>query len=115
MARIIDVLPELTGEEMLFVQQIISGYTDEKARSFATIYRNRRRDPMLILVLTLVGFVGFAGIHRMLIDQIGMGILYFFTAGLCFIGTIVDLVNYQKLAFEYNSKIAREAAVLVEQ
>jgi TM2 domain-containing membrane protein YozV len=114
MARIIDVLPELTGEEMLFVQQIISGYTDEKARSFATVYRNRRRDPMLILVLALVGFVGFAGIHRMLIDQIGMGILYFFTLGLCFIGTIID-VNYQKLAFEYNSKIAREAAVLVEQ
>jgi TM2 domain-containing membrane protein YozV len=115
MARIIDVLPELTGEEMLFVQQLINGYTDEKARSFATVYRSRRRDPMLILVLTLVGFVGFAGIHRMITEQIGMGILYFFTAGLCFIGTIVDAINYQKMAFEYNSKIAREAAMLVEQ
>ena len=115
MARIIDVLPELTGEEMMFVQQMISGYTDEKARSFATVYRSRRRDPMLILVLTLIGFVGFAGIQRMLTDQIGMGILYFFTAGLCFIGTIIDLVNYQKMAFEYNSKVAREVAMIVEQ
>lgn len=115
MARIIDVLPEITGEEMLFVQQILKDLDDEKARSFATVYRNRRRDPMLLLVLTLIGFVGFAGIHRMLTDQIGMGILYFFTAGLCLIGTIIDLVNYQKLAFEYNSKVAREVAMIVQQ
>jgi len=115
MAKIIDVLPEVTGEEMLFLQQLISSYTDDKARSFATVYRSRRREPMLILVLTLVGFVGFAGIQRMLTDQIGMGILYFFTAGLCFIGTIVDAINYQKMALEYNSKVAREAAMLVEQ
>ncbi len=113
MARIIDVLPELTGEEMLFVQQIVKDLDDDRARTFATVYRNRRRDPMLLLVLTLLGFVGFAGIHRMLTDQIGMGILYFFTVGLCFIGTIVDLVNYQRLAFEYNSKVAREVALLV--
>ncbi|HLT75525.1 MAG TPA: TM2 domain-containing protein [Ohtaekwangia sp.] len=113
MARIIDVLPELTGEEMLFVQQLIKDLDDERARTFATVYRNRRRDPLLLLVLTLLGFVGFAGIHRMLTDQIGMGILYFFTAGLCLIGTIVDLVNYQKMAFEYNSKIAREVMLLV--
>lgn len=115
MARIIDVLPELTGEEMLFVQQIVNGMDDERARTFATVYRNRRRDPTLILVLTLIGFVGFAGIHRMLTDQIGLGILYFFTAGLCLIGTIVDLVNYQKIAYEYNTKIAREVANIVQQ
>jgi TM2 domain-containing membrane protein YozV len=114
MARIIDVLPELTGEEMLFVQNIVNGLDDDKARAFATVYRNRRRDPMLILVLTLIGFVGFAGLQRFLTDQIGMGILYFFTAGLCLIGTIIDLVNYQKLAFEYNQKVAKEAAILVQ-
>src|SRR5690606_16936516 len=114
MARIIDVLPELTGEEMLFVQQLIKDLDDERARTFATVYRNRRRDPLLLLVLTLLGFVGFAGLHRMLTDQIGMGILYFFTAGLCLIGTIVDLVNYQKMAFEYNSKVAREVATLIQ-
>jgi TM2 domain-containing membrane protein YozV len=114
MARIIDVLPELTGEEMLFVQNIINGLDDEKARAFASVYRNRRRDPMLILVLTLVGFFGLAGLQRFLTDQIGMGILYFFTAGLCLIGTIIDLVNYQKIAFEYNQKVAKDAQILVQ-
>jgi TM2 domain-containing membrane protein YozV len=114
MARIIDVLPELAGEEMLFVQSLISEMDNTKAASFATVYRNKRRDPMLILVLTLVGLVGFAGLQRFLTDQIGMGILYFFTAGLCLIGTIIDLVNYQKLAFEYNQKVAKEAAMMVQ-
>ncbi|MBZ0243813.1 MAG: NINE protein, partial [Bacteroidales bacterium] len=58
--------------------------------------------------LCLLGFVGFAGVHRFILNQIGMGILYFFTAGLCLIGTIVDLVNYQNLTFTYNRQIASE-------
>jgi len=113
MAKVIDVLPELQGEEMLYVQNIIKDWTDEKARMFATAYRARRKEPNLILMTALLGFLGFAGIHRMLINQIGMGILYFFTAGLCFVGTIVDLINYQKLAFEFNQQVANEVQVMV--
>jgi TM2 domain-containing membrane protein YozV len=114
MARIIDVLPEATGEEMVFIQNMIKDMSDEKARSFATAYRARRRDPMLILVTALLGFVCIAGIHRFITDQIGMGILYIFTGGLCLIGTIVDAINYKKLAFEYNSKVANEVLVMVQ-
>jgi hypothetical protein len=33
---------------------------------------------------------------------------------LCFIGTIIDAVNYQNLAFEFNHKIAIEIAPLVK-
>jgi TM2 domain-containing membrane protein YozV len=114
MARLIDILPELNGEEMLFVQNIVADMDETKARTFATLYRNRRRDPTLILVLAIVGFFGFAGLQRFFTDQIGMGILYFFTIGLCFVGTIVDLVNYQKIALEYNQRVAREAQMLVQ-
>ena len=113
MARVIDVLPEITGEEMLYIQSLIQVMDDEKARTFASVYRTRRKEPQLILFTALLGLIGIAGVHRFLMDQIGMGILYFFTAGLCFIGTIVDLVNYQKLAFEYNQKVAKEAELLV--
>ena len=113
MAKVIDVLPELQGEEMMYVQNLIKDMDDEKARVFASAYRSRRKEPNLILITALLGFVGFAGIHRMLINQIGMGILYFFTGGLCLIGTIVDLVNYQKLAFENNQKVANEVLLLV--
>lgn len=113
MARVIDVIPELTGEEMVYVQNLIKEMSDEKARQFVNVYRTRRREPMLILVTALLGFIGLSGVHRFLLNQIGMGLLYFFTAGLCLIGTIVDLVNYQKLSFEYNQKVANETIVLV--
>jgi TM2 domain-containing membrane protein YozV len=113
MARIIDVLPEVTGEEMVYIQTLIKDLDDEKARSFASVYRARRKEPQMILILAILGFFGFAGIHRMIINQIGMGILYFFTAGLCLIGTIMDLVNHQKLAFEYNQKMANEVMTML--
>lgn len=114
MAKLIDFLPEVAGEEAIYIQQLIKDFDDESARSFATVYRARRRDPQLILILALLGLVCFAGIHRMIIDQIGMGILYFFTGGLCLVGTIVDLVNYKKLAFEYNQTVANEVAVMIK-
>lgn len=113
MARVIDVLPEVTGEEMLYIQNLIKDMDDERAVRFATVYRTRRREPMLILVTALLGFVAISGVHRFLLNNIGMGLLYFFTAGLCLVGTIVDLINYQKLAFDYNSKMANEVIVMI--
>ncbi len=107
MANILNHLPELEADEMVYVQGILQNMTDEQARQFAAIYRTRRKDAQLILLTALVGFVGFAGVHRFIIGQIGMGILYFFTGGLCIVGTIVDIVNYRRLAFEYNAKEAR--------
>jgi len=112
MANVIDVLPETTGEEMQYLQSILEGMDREKAQNFAMIYRARRKDPQTVLLLALLGFVVVAGVHRFVLGQIGMGILYLLTAGLCFVGTIVDLFNYRKLAFEYNRKIADEVSVL---
>ena len=67
----------------------------------------------MILLTALLGFVGLAGVHRFIVGQIGMGILYLLTAGLCFIGTIVDLINHKKLALEYNQRVARETLMMV--
>lgn len=115
MANIFQLLPSLEGEEMTYVQSLINDMSDTQAQQFAMAYSARRKDPTTILILALVGFVGFAGIHRFMINHIGLGILYFFTAGLCFIGTIVDLVNHRKLAFEYNSVVAQQVALMVKQ
>ncbi len=108
MAHILQFMPELQGQEMAFVQNLTKDYTDEQLQNFANIYRARRKDPNIILLTTLLGFVVVAGIQRFLVGQIGMGILYLFTAGLCFIGTIVDLINYQDIAFSYNQRVANE-------
>ena len=114
MANVLLHLPELQGMELNHVQLLIKDFSDKQAQNFAMIYRARRRDPQLILMTALAGLLGVAGIQRFLVNQIGMGILYFFTAGLCLIGTIVDAVNYQTIAFEYNRQIAGEVAPLVK-
>jgi TM2 domain-containing membrane protein YozV len=114
MANMFQYLPELQGRELMFVQGLTKDFTEAQLMNFANVYRSRRRDPQIILLTTLLGFVAVAGVQRFLINQIGMGILYLFTGGLCLIGTIIDLINYQELAFEYNMQQANEAAMLVK-
>jgi len=114
MANVYEILPEVMGEEQFYLSGIIKNMDDKQAQQFANIYRSRRKDPQTILLVTLVGFLGIAGIQRFLTDQIGLGILYFFTGGLCLIGTIIDLVNYKKIAFEYNQKEANQIMMMIK-
>jgi TM2 domain-containing membrane protein YozV len=113
MANIMQFLPELEGDEMMYVAGMVKDMTDTQAAQFASAYRSRRKDPQTILLLTLLGFIGIAGVQRFILDQIGMGILYLFTGGICLIGTIVDLVSYKRLAFEYNQKHAQQLSMMV--
>lgn len=114
MANLFQYLPELQGRELVYVQGITKDFTEAQLMNFANIYRSRRRDPQIILLTTLLGFVAIAGVQRFLINQIGMGILYLFTGGLCLIGTIIDLINYQDLAMDYNMRQANEVSMLVK-
>ncbi|MBA4252106.1 MAG: hypothetical protein C0442_10360 [Chlorobiaceae bacterium] len=106
-------LPELEMEEMAYVQGLTKDFDENQLQQFAAIYRSKRKEPQTILFVCLLGFVGFAGIHRFLIDSIGLGIIYFFTLGFCFIGTIIDLINYKRLTFEYNINQAQQVFYLV--
>ncbi|MDH4069879.1 MAG: TM2 domain-containing protein [Ignavibacteria bacterium] len=114
MAKLMQLLPELEGDELVFVQGLVKDFSDEHLQQFSIVYRTRRRDPQTILLTTLIGFLGVAGVQRFIINQIGMGLLFLFTCGLCFIGTIVDLVNYRKLAFEYNQQQANQIVMMVK-
>lgn len=105
-------LPGIESEEMLFIQEAIKELDDEGQRNFLLLYQGRRKDPQTILICCVIGFVGVAGVQRFILGQIGMGILYFFTAGLCFIGTIIDLLNYKKLTLEFNQSQIVECKLL---
>lgn len=113
MANVIDHLPELEGDEALYIGKVLSDMSDESASKFSNVYRSRRKDPQTIMITCLLGFFLIAGIHRLLLNQIGMGILYILTGGLCLVGTIVDLVNYKDMTFEYNRKVAQEVRSLI--
>jgi TM2 domain-containing membrane protein YozV len=87
--------------------------SEEQQKQFLSIYMGKRRDPILILVCTLAGFVGFAGLQRFITDRIGLGLVYFFTCGFLFIGTIIDLFSYRKITRRYNERIALETAQII--
>jgi TM2 domain-containing membrane protein YozV len=111
MANVLQHLPSLEGDELAYVRTLMKDMTDDQAQQFATVYGARRKDPQTVMILTIVGFIGIAGLQRFILNQIGMGLLYLFTAGLCWIGTIIDLVNFKKLTFEFNQKVAQEVVM----
>ena len=112
--RIYRYLPQIGLEEATMIEGFTQQLSDDEMRSFVGMYASRRRDPLLILLLALIGFLGISGVHRFVIGQIGMGILYLLTAGLCLIGTIVDLVNHKQLALDYNRKVATEILMMMK-
>ncbi|MCK9409333.1 MAG: TM2 domain-containing protein [Bacteriovoracaceae bacterium] len=114
MPNILQLLPMLEPDEMVYVQGIVKDMNDTQAQQFASVYMNRRKDTTMILVATVIGFFGVAGVQRFLTNQTGMGLLYLFTLGFCFIGTIIDLVNFRAIALEYNVGVAQQSALLVK-
>ncbi|HVZ97382.1 MAG TPA: TM2 domain-containing protein [Chitinophagaceae bacterium] len=106
-------LYDITPEEMITINSRTQGFSDDELTHFCMIYRSKRKDPQTILLLCLLGFVGVSGVHRFLLGQIGMGILYFFTGGLCLIGTIIDAINHKDLATEYNGKMIAETLTML--
>jgi len=108
------MLPGITPEEMGFLQQATAGLNDDQKKFFFNVYVTKRKNPQDVLLFTLLGLVLVAGVQRFMLGQIGMGLLYLFTGGFCLIGTIIDIINYQTLALEYNKKMAYESFQLIQ-
>ncbi|MCC8424434.1 TM2 domain-containing protein [Mucilaginibacter sp. UR6-11] len=102
-------LSGITTEELAVLQQATAGLNDDQKKYFFMIYSGKRKSPQDMLIFSLIGLFLLPGLQRFITGQIGMGILYLFTVGLCFIGSIMDLVNHKTLAYEYNQKMAFES------
>ncbi|MFN8261797.1 MAG: TM2 domain-containing protein [Chitinophagales bacterium] len=107
-------LKSITPTEMANLKKVSSGLSEEQLRNFVSVYSSKRREPELLLIIACAGFFGVAGIQRVLVGQIGMGILFFFTGGFCAIGTILDIIHHKQLADEYNAQMADETLQLIQ-
>lgn len=111
--KLVSLIPDLDQGELAAITDATKDFTDTQLDNFIMMYRSRRRDSQTILLTTLIGFLGVAGIQRFMVNQIGMGILFLLTGGFCAIGTIIDLVNHRSLASEYNKGQAYETAQII--
>ncbi|WP_295653314.1 NINE protein [uncultured Mucilaginibacter sp.] len=101
--------PGATYEEIAFLRQAVTGLTESQMSAFQLYYSSKRKSESDMLMYCIIGFATFLhGFQRFMIGQIGMGLLFFFTLGFCFIGSIVDLANHKTLALEYNKEKAFE-------
>ena len=101
--------PGITAEELHLLNQATADLSENQLRNFQMIYSTKRKNASDVLLFCILGFFGLAGIQRFVLGQVGMGILYFFTGGLCVIGTIVDLINHKQLTNEYNRDMIYES------
>ena len=106
-------MPDLQPEEMAGIKDLTANMSEAQKQQFYMLYSGKRKKPQEILLLTCLGFVVVAGIQRFVVGQVGMGLLYLLTGGLCLVGTIIDVINYKKLATEYNLTQMYEASRMV--
>jgi len=102
-------LPGISPEELSFLQQATADLNDNQRKYFYMVYSGKRKSPQDILIFSVVGLFLVPGLQRFIVGQIGMGIAYLFTVGLCFVGSIMDLVNHKALALEFNRKMAYDS------
>lgn len=107
--QIFNAFPGIDHEEVQFLKQMASDLREDQVSTFLQVYSGRRIKSDTILIGALVGLLGIGGVQRFMLGQIGMGILFLLTAGLCYIGTIVDIVNYKRLTLDENQKKAYES------
>ena len=107
------MLPGISPQELSYLQTATTGFNEQQLNRFLMIYNSKRRNPDDMVLYCVLGFF-VPGLPRFLTNQIGLGILYFCTLGLCSIGTIIDLINYKNLAFEYNQRMVFESLQVVK-
>ena len=105
-------IPGISMEELNIIKMNTDGYDEEKLTDFLNLYVGKRIKSETIMICTILGFLGVGGIQRFILGQIGMGLLYLVTFGLCYIGTIMDLVNNKKITNERNQHQASLSTLL---
>jgi len=98
----------------MLLQSLLKNMSSTQQQQFLAFYQGKRKSKTDLLLFTLLGFILVAGIQRFVVGDTGMGVLYLLTGGLCGIGTIIDLINLDKMTTTYNHKQALESANMVQ-
>lgn len=108
MTYLMPYLLELSGSERIYIQNLIPQMPLQQAELFLIEYRRRRKDPQAVLLAAVIGLVACPGFQRFWLGEVGLGLLFLFTAGFLAMGSIIDLCTYRSLARCHNEKVARK-------
>jgi TM2 domain-containing membrane protein YozV len=108
------MLRDLQPDELMIIQDLTREMTDNQQKQFFLLYQGKRKEQQTLLIMALIGFFGVAGIHRFMIGDAVLGVVYLLTIGFCGIGTIIDAINIKNLTSDYNRKQAIEAGQMVK-
>ncbi|ASU32922.1 TM2 domain-containing protein [Mucilaginibacter xinganensis] len=98
--------PGMTMDEYSFLHHASAGLSQNQMTTFMAVYSSRRKNPTDILVATLFGFLGLAGVQRFMTNQILLGVLFLLSGGFLGIGTLIDAFSYKSIANDYNRHLA---------
>jgi TM2 domain-containing membrane protein YozV len=87
------------------LERMKAGLSENERMQLDMEIRAARKDSGTLMAVACLGFIGIAGVHRFMMGKVGTGILWLLTGGLCWIGTIIDLINMGKTAAEYNYEV----------
>ena len=85
------------SDKIIFLKEKLLSVDESK---FGLVSSIELKDPTVILLVSI--FVGFLGIDRFMLGDIGMGILKLLTMGVCGILSIIDWFTISKKAKEIN-------------
>jgi len=97
-----------SADKALSIQQTLANMEESKAMMLNVI---EYRDPIVVLLLSI--FVGYLGIDRFMIQDIGMGLLKLLTGGLCGILVIIDWFIIMDKTKDYNYQKFLEAVMML--
>ena len=90
----------LPAQKIMLVKDALSKLDDSKMLYVQSI---QYKDPSTVLILSIL--VGTLGIDRFILGDTGMGVLKLLTCGGAYVWWIVDMINAQDRAKEYNFKL----------
>jgi TM2 domain-containing membrane protein YozV len=93
------------SQDVTRLEELKRGLTDSERMELDMQIRTQLKDTGTMAAIACLGFIGIAGIHRFMMGKIATGIVWLVTVGICWIGTIIDLINMGSMVREYNHQV----------
>src|SRR5580698_2515271 len=91
--------------------QLTQGMTEQQKFLFQAQYGSERKDRTIILVVSIL--LGYLGIDRFLVGDVGLGLLKLLTGGVCGIFWLIDIFLIMGRVDDFNRTKAHEIAMVV--